>query len=113
MDLAFVELMPWARLAVERCVALAPGEEALILTDTRAQEYRGATAFIQALMAAVRAHGSEPNLMVFAPRASQVVEPPRAVAAAMRAADVIFTLPSVPLTETEAMREALAAGARA
>jgi leucyl aminopeptidase (aminopeptidase T) len=31
----------------------------------------------------------------------------------MRAADVIFTLPTVPLTETEAMREALAAGARA
>ncbi len=113
MDTAFVELVPWARLVVEHCVALQPGEEALILTDTRAQEYRGASAFIQALMAAVRAHGGEPNLVVFAPRESQVVEPPRAVAQAMRASNVLFTLPTVPLTETEAMREALAAGARA
>jgi leucyl aminopeptidase (aminopeptidase T) len=113
MDTAFVELMPWARLVVEHCVALQPGEEALILTDTRSQEYRGAAAFIQALMAAVRAHGAEPSLVVFTPRPGQVDEPPRAVAQAMRAADVLFTLPTVPLTETEAMREALEAGARA
>ena len=53
MDTSFVELMGWARLAVERCVALKPGEQALIVSDTRAQEYRGATAIIQALMAAV------------------------------------------------------------
>ena len=112
MDTSFVELMGWARLAVERCVALKPGEHALIVSDTRAQEYRGATAFIQALMAAVRAGGGEPSLMLFTPRESQVVEPPAPVAHAMRASDVIFTLPSVPLTETEAMREALAAGAR-
>jgi len=113
MDTAFIELMPWARLVVEHFVALKPGEEALILTDTRSQEYRGASAFIQALMAAVRYHGGEPTLVTYAPRPSQVDEPPRAVAQAMKAANVLFTLPTVPLTETEAMREALASGARA
>lgn len=113
MDTAFVELMPWARLVMERFVALEPGEEALILTDTRSQEYRGAAAFIQALMAAVRYHGGEPTLITYTPRPGQVDEPPKVVAQAMRAANVLFTLPTVPLTETEAMREALAAGARA
>lgn len=113
MDTAFVELMPWARLVVERFVALQPGEEALILTDTRSQEYRGAAAFIQALMAAVRSQGGEPTLVMYTPRPGQVDEPPKAVAQAMRAANVLFTLPTVPLTETEAMRAALSAGARA
>jgi leucyl aminopeptidase (aminopeptidase T) len=112
VDTAFVELMGWARLTVERCVALKAGEQVLILTDTRAHEYRGASAIIQALMGAVRANGGEPNLLIFTPRDSQVHEPPRPVASAMRAADVIFSVPSVPLTETEAMRDALAAGAR-
>jgi aminopeptidase len=113
MDTAFVELMGWATLAVEHCVALRPGEEALILTDTRAQEYRGSAAFVQALMAAVRARGGEPNLMVFTPRDSPVHEPPATVATAMRRAQVLFTLASIQLTETEAMRAALASGARA
>src|SRR3954454_6192026 len=113
MDTAFIELMPWASLVMTRFVALKPGEEALIITDTRSQEYRGASAFIQALMAAVRAHGSDPTLVTYTPRPSQVDEPPKAVAQAMRAADVLFTLPTVPLTETDAMREALASGTRA
>ncbi len=113
MDTAFIELMPWARLTVEHCVGMRPGEEALILTDTRAQEYRGASAFIQALMAAIHAHGCRANLITYTPLGSPVVEPPRLVAQAMRSADVLFTLPTVPLTETEAMRIALAEGARA
>jgi 2,5-dihydroxypyridine 5,6-dioxygenase len=113
MDTGFVELMGWATLAVEHCVALQTREAALILTDTRAQEYRGAAAFAQALMAAVRARGGEPSLVLFTPRDSPVHEPPPVVAAAMRRADVLFPLTSIQLTETEAMREALAAGARA
>jgi leucyl aminopeptidase (aminopeptidase T) len=113
VDTAFVELMTWATLAVEHCVALRPGEEALVLTDTRAREYRGASAFAQALMAAVRARGSEPTFVVFTPRDSPVHEPPATVAAAMRQAHVLFPLASIQLTETEAMRAALAAGARA
>jgi hypothetical protein len=113
VDTAFIELMPWASLAVEHCVGMRSGEQALILTDTRAHEYRGGTAFIQALMAAVRVRGGEPTLMTYVPRDGQVHEPPSTVAAAMLSADVIFTLPTVPLTETEAMRAAMANGARA
>ena len=41
MDTSFVELMRWATLVVEHGVALQPHEEVLILTDTRAPEYRG------------------------------------------------------------------------
>src|SRR5919199_4450481 len=98
MDTAFIEVMRWATLAVERCVALQPGEQALILTDTRSQEYRGAAAFIQALMAAVTARGGAPTLMVYAPRPTQVEGPPKVVADAMQAADVIFPLGYLPLT---------------
>jgi len=113
MDTAFLEVMSWAALAVEHCVGLRPGEQALVLTDTRTQEYRGATAFAQALMAAVTARGGEASLMCFTPRDSPVHEPPATVATAMRRADVLFPLASIQLTETEAMRAALAEGARA
>lgn len=113
MDTAFIELMPFARLVMERLVALKPGDNALILTDTRAHEYRGSNAFVQALMAAARAHGAEPTLAIFTPLPGQVHEPPKPVVQAMRSADVIFTVPTVPLTESQAMRDALAAGARA
>lgn len=113
MDTGFIELMRWAALAVEHCVGLQPGEQALVLTDTRTQEYRGATAFAQALMAAVTARGGEASLMCFTPRDSPVHEPPPTVATAMRRANVLFPLASIQLTETEAMREALAQGARA
>lgn len=64
-------------------------------------------------MAAIHAHGCRANLITYTPLGSPVVEPPRLVAQAMRSADVLFTLPTVPLTETEAMRIALAEGARA
>ena len=113
MDTSFVELMRWATLVVEHGVALQPHEEVLILTDTRAPEYRGAAAFVQALMAAVQARGNEPSLMTFTPRDSPVHEPPATVAAAMRRARVLFPLACIQLTETEAMRAALADGARA
>jgi leucyl aminopeptidase (aminopeptidase T) len=113
VDTAFIEVMAWATLAVERCVGVKPGEQCLILSDTRSQEYRGAVAFTQALMAAVHARGAEATLMMFTPRPSQVEDPPKTVATAMKAADVIFPLCSLPLTETEAMQSALDAGARA
>jgi leucyl aminopeptidase (aminopeptidase T) len=112
VDTSFIELMPWAQLAVERCVALQPGEEALVIVDTRSQEYRGAIAFAQALMASVSARGGEPNLIVLTPRHDEIREPPRVVASAMRAADVIFTLLTEPLTQTQAMYAAREAGAR-
>lgn len=113
MDTAFIEMMQWATLAVERCVALKPGEQALVLMDTRSQEYRGAAAFAQALLAAINARGGEPTLMLYAPRTTQVEDPPKTVVDAMQAADVIFPLGYLPLTETEAMQSALANGARA
>src|SRR5262245_57616535 len=107
MDTAFVDVMAWAGLAVERCVALREGEQALVLVDTRSEEYRGARAFAQAIMAAVRARGGVPTLLVCPARENQVEEPPGVVAAAMKAADVIFSLPTLPVTKTVAMREAL------
>jgi leucyl aminopeptidase (aminopeptidase T) len=113
VDTGFLELMSWAALAVEHCVGLRPGEQALVLTDTRTQEYRGATAFGQALMAAVNARRGEATLMLFTPRDSPVHEPPPTVVTAMRHANVLFPLASIQLTETEAMRAALADGARA
>lgn len=51
MDLKFVEFMHSARIIVEDCVKLKPGDEALVLTDTRAEDYCGVSPLLHALPA--------------------------------------------------------------
>lgn len=108
----FIEFMSRARVAVEYCMGVKPGENVLIVTDTRISEYPGAEALNQAIMAASQAAGAEVHMIFYTPRGHPSDELPKITAAAMKSADAIFTNPTRSLTHTNAMRNARDAGAR-
>lgn len=112
MDTRFVELMAAAKVAVEDCMMTKPGEEILVVTDTRIGEYMGAEAMITAVMGAVTAVGAEANMIMYTPRERPNAELTQVAAAAMRAADGIFTLPTMTAGHTTAAREAYTQGTR-
>jgi aminopeptidase len=113
MDSRTVEWARSARLAVEVCTRLRPDEEAVVVTDTKIREFKGARELVDAVFAAARAVGSQVTLVEFSPSRDQPnAELPDAVAAAMRAAKVVYTLPSRPPSHTQATRQARDAGAR-
>lgn len=102
-----VQMSPTARMIMERVVALKRGEHVCIVTDS--ERPRSITEVL-AIMAA--AFGGEVVVVSMTPREMGGVEPPRSVAAAMAAADVIINQSSHSMTHTNAQREAVKAGAR-
>jgi leucyl aminopeptidase (aminopeptidase T) len=83
-----------------------PGEKVAIVTDY----YKFNVA--KMLATAVTAEGAEPVMMVMAPREAHGIEPPATIAAALSAADVIFTPTEKSLGQTVAISEARKKGAR-
>lgn len=112
MDTIFIEMMTWTRLAVEYCVKLKPEEQALVVTDTRTAEYMSAAPLVQATLAACQYVGAETHLLTFTTRSQPNQQLPAVVAAAMREADVVFTLPTMSPNHTDAVQQALTAGTR-
>lgn len=112
METKFVELMPFAKIAVEDCMIVQPGEEILVVTDTRISEYMGAEAMVGAIMAAIYAAGGEPQILTFTPRERPNAELTKIAAAAMKGADGIFTLPTMTCGHTTAARAAMDDGIR-
>ncbi len=99
--------MKGAKTIIETCLAVQPGENVLIVTDTemfRIAEVLMATTFIQR---------AEALITIMAPRKSHGEEPPQPIAAAMKEADAILVPVTTSITHTHALREAVAAGARA
>jgi leucyl aminopeptidase (aminopeptidase T) len=100
------ELPTAARTVVERCLAVQPGENVLVVCDPTRTEIG------QALQDAAVAAGGDAVLMVLPPRPERGTEPPPSVAAAFAACDV-FLAPCLPsLSHTKARNAATAAGAR-
>jgi leucyl aminopeptidase (aminopeptidase T) len=112
METRFVELMSAADVAVRHCMLTKPGEEILVATDTRIGEYMGGEALVTALMGAITAAGGEAQLLMYTPRERPNAELTRLVAAAFRAADGIFSLPTMTAGHTTAAREAYTSGVR-
>lgn len=112
MDLKFVEFANSARLIVEECVKLKPGDEALVLTDTRAEDYCGVSPMLHAVISAIQSVGAEPVVMTYTPRQSNGDELPKSVAIAMKTTPAIFALTTRIILHTTACREARAAGSR-
>jgi leucyl aminopeptidase (aminopeptidase T) len=83
-----------------------PGERVCIAADTNT------LAIAQAIVEAVQEIGAEPVLVVMAPRKAHGNEPPRIVAAAMQAAQVVIQPVTYAMTHTDATQAALRAGAR-
>lgn len=96
-----------ARRIVETCAAVQPGEHVVIVTDYGKSDIAAAIA-----LAAV-ARGAEVVTITMPPRTLDGEEPPVSVAAALRHCDVVFTPVTRSITHTNAVKEALASGARA
>ena len=101
------EMMKGARTLVGTCTNVKPGETVLIVTDTPM------VSIAQVLAAATKEKGAEPVIAIIDQRLSDSTEPPRPVAEAMKAADVIFSAVSISITHTQAVKDAVAGGARA
>lgn len=95
-----------ARVAVRDCLAVKPKESVLVVTDAPLFEIG------RVLWEASKEAGAEAVLCELLPREVHGEEPPAVVAAAMKAAQVVFCPTSKSLSHTQARREASQAGAR-
>ncbi|MDN5348099.1 MAG: hypothetical protein PWP65_1663 [Clostridia bacterium] len=102
-----IQMAPAVRRIMEQVLALKPGEQVLIVTDTCRP-----TRVIKLLAAAAAAAGAEVMVLTMKAREAGGIEPPPVVAAAMRAADAVITATTHSLTHTNAQREARRQGAR-
>jgi leucyl aminopeptidase (aminopeptidase T) len=91
---------------IRECLDLNPSEEVLVICNPITEEL-GALVRINA-----QGEGGEATLAVISERESHAAEPPKPVAAAMLAADVIVAPTIQSISHTEARRAATKAGAR-
>ncbi|MRG77847.1 MAG: hypothetical protein C5S33_08825 [ANME-2 cluster archaeon] len=94
-------------IVLETCMAVKPGEVVLIITDTATHLSIASALYDRAVEL-----GCDPILMTMEPRGVHGQEPPKAVAEAMAAADVVLAPTSKSLTHTQAKINAKMAGAR-
>ena len=100
------QLVKTAEGVLSSCLAVKKGEEVLIVTDNTRKEIG------EALYEAAGNLGCERLLMVMNERELSGQEPPKAVAAAMKSADVVIAPTAQSLTHTNARIEAAKAGTR-
>ena len=100
------QLVKTAEGVLSSCLAVKKGEEVLIVTDNTRKEIG------EAIYEAAGNLGCERLLMVMNERELSGQEPPKAVAAAMKSADVVIAPTAQSLTHTNARIEAAKAGTR-
>lgn len=94
------------RAVIERCLAVRPGENVLVVCDPSRQDIG------QALHDGARAAGGDSVLAILPPRPERGTEPPPTIAAAFANADV-YLAPCLPsLSHTQARKAATERGAR-
>jgi leucyl aminopeptidase (aminopeptidase T) len=94
------------RTVVRQCMGVAAGEEVLVVCNPVTEEI-GALMRIEA-----QGDGADATLAVISERESHAAEPPRPVAAAMAAADVVLAPTIQSLSHTAARKAASDAGVR-
>ncbi len=94
------------RHLVRTAAQVQKGEQVCIAADTNTMP------IALAIAEAVKEIGAEPVLVAMTPRHAHGNEPPRVVAAAMKAADVVIQPVTYAMTHTDATRDAMRAGAR-
>jgi leucyl aminopeptidase (aminopeptidase T) len=100
------ELDRAVRTVVRQCMGVSPGEDVLVVCNPVTEEI-GALMRIEA-----QGDGADATLAVMSERDSHAAEPPRALAAAMAAADVVLAPTIQSLSHTAARKEASEAGVR-
>jgi leucyl aminopeptidase (aminopeptidase T) len=93
-------------VVVERCLAVRPGEEVLVIVDPPTRRIG------EALRDRSAAVGADAVLALMDERATHGTEPPRTIAAALEKADVYIAPTSRSLSHTIARKRASEAGAR-
>lgn len=102
----FHRMMRGARVLVSTCTNVQPREQVLVVTD------EAKMAIAEAVAEAARERGADTVIAVMSPRSADAQEPPPIITEAMKHADVIFTPVSISITHTNAMKQAIARGAR-
>src|SRR6516225_1172191 len=105
--LGLLEITAGVRRLLEVCAAVRRDERVLIVTDTSFDD-----AIVAAFAVIVKEMRAEPVIMTMERRRVPGEEPPRPVAAAMKAADVILELTSQFIGSSRARVDACNAGAR-
>ncbi|HEY6144954.1 MAG TPA: aminopeptidase [Solirubrobacterales bacterium] len=100
------ELDRAVKTVVRHCMGIEPGEDVLVVCNPVTEEI-GALMRIEA-----QGDGADATLAVISERDSAAAEPPRAVAAAMAAADVVLAATIQSLSHTAARKAASDAGVR-
>ena len=100
------ELDRAVKTVVRQCMGIQPGEDVLVVCNPVTEEI-GALMRIEA-----QGDGADATLAVISERDSAAAEPPRAVAAAMAAADVVLAPTIQSLSHTAARKAASEAGVR-
>ncbi|HSS31692.1 MAG TPA: aminopeptidase [Solirubrobacterales bacterium] len=100
------ELDRAVRTVVRQCMGVSPGEDVLVVCNPVTEEI-GALMRIEA-----QGDGADATLAVMSERDSHAAEPPRVIAAAMAAADVVLAPTIQSLSHTAARKEASEAGVR-
>lgn len=107
MEVSVLEQLEKAATSVLRqCMAVKKGETVLIVADTPLRSIG------ELLLRRALEEEADAMLLLMKPRSRHGEEPPRLVAEAMKAADVVLAPTSMSLTHTRARKEANAAGAR-
>ncbi len=91
---------------VDTCLGVKPGENVVVVADSGTREIG------EALHAAATQAGAEAVLTIMSPRANHGEEPPGAVAAALKAADVFIAPTTRSISHTRARGAASENGAR-
>lgn len=99
-------LGPAAETVVRHCLAVAPGENVLVVVDPATRPIG------EAIREEAAAAGADAVLAVMDARANDGTEPPPAIAAALAASDVFVAPTSRSLSHTRARKAASEAGAR-
>jgi leucyl aminopeptidase (aminopeptidase T) len=100
------ELDRAVKTVVRQCMGISPGEEVLVVCNPVTEEI-GALMRIEA-----QGEGADATLAVISERESAAAEPPRAVASAMSAADVVLAPTIQSLSHTAARKAASEMGVR-
>ncbi len=95
-----------AKILIENCARVQPGEIVVIVTDSER------TAIARAIADTAQEAGGEATVVVSPPRSIDNEEPTPPVAAAMLEADVIYLPVTFAMAHTVAVRKAIAEGAR-
>ncbi len=100
-------MIPTARRLVEQVVAIKPGENVLLLTDSDRPE-----SITEAIAHAVSSAGGTLAILYMPPHQMGGIEPPPHVGAAIYGSNVVILQTSFDLDHTDAVREALRKGVR-